>query len=82
MHAIETTATVAPDGSLTIDGPVNVPPGRHRVVVVFGEQVSATEYHSPSEWPPGYFEKTFGALADHPLTREPQGDYEQREALK
>src|SRR6266568_1742575 len=52
MHAIETTATVASDGSLTIEGPVNVPPGRHRVVVVFGEQVSATEYHAPSEGRP------------------------------
>jgi hypothetical protein len=82
MHAIETTATVASDGSLSIEGPVNVPPGRHRVVVVFGEQVSAPEPHGPSEWPPGYFEKTFGALADSPLTRESQGDYEEREALE
>jgi hypothetical protein len=67
---------------LTIEGPVNVPPGRHRVVVVFGEQVSAAEPHGPSEWPPGYFEQTFGALADSPLTRMSQGDYEEREALE
>lgn len=33
-------------------------------------------------WPPGYFEQTYGALADDPLTREEQGTYEERETLQ
>lgn len=32
-------------------------------------------------WPAGYFESTFGALADDPLARPPQGTGEAREPL-
>lgn len=83
MHAIETTATVTEDGTVTIDHPVDAAPGRHRIVLLIDEQVAASESepHQGSGWPPGYFEQTFGALADEPLTREPQGEYEEREAL-
>ncbi len=33
-------------------------------------------------WPPGYFERTAGSLADDPMERPPQGDYEEREPLE
>ena len=33
-------------------------------------------------WPPDYFVQTYGALADDPLTRPEQGDYEVRETLR
>ena len=39
MRAIETTAVVGPDGALTIAQPVDVPAGRHRVILVIDEQV-------------------------------------------
>ena len=83
MQAIETTATVAEDGTVTIDQPVDAAPGRHRIVLVIDEQVAApdSEPQRGADWPPGYFEQTFGALADDPLTREPPGEYEEREAL-
>ncbi|WP_242056532.1 MULTISPECIES: DUF2281 domain-containing protein [unclassified Nostoc] len=32
-------------------------------------------------WPPGFFEQTAGCLADDPIQRYPQGEYEQREQL-
>lgn len=35
----------------------------------------------PSQWPPGYFNQTYGALADDPLTRPEQGEMEGRESL-
>ncbi len=35
----------------------------------------------PSSWPEGYFESTYGACADDPLVRGPQGEYEQRDPL-
>lgn len=84
MHTIETTATVGADGTVTIDSPIDAPPGRHRVILVLDEHdelEDALESHDGSGWPPGYFEQTFGASADEPLTRELQGDYEEREAL-
>lgn len=35
-----------------------------------------------TEWPPDFFEKTAGCLADDPIERAPQGDYEIRDTLK
>lgn len=32
-------------------------------------------------WPPGYFEETIGSLADDPIERGSQGEYEEREEL-
>ena len=39
---------------------------------------------SPEElgWQPGFFESTAGCLAEDPLVRYPQGEYEQRESLE
>ena len=31
-------------------------------------------------WPHGFFEQTYGSLADDPLIRPPQGEWEEREA--
>jgi hypothetical protein len=83
MQAIETTATIAGDGTVTIDQPVDAAPGRHRIVLVIDERVVApgSEPQGGADWPPGYFEQTFGALVDDPLTREPPGAYEERETL-
>lgn len=33
-------------------------------------------------WSPGYFEETAGSLADDPLERGSQGEYEKREELE
>ncbi len=35
-----------------------------------------------NDWPPDFFEKTASCLADDPIERAPQGDYEIREILK
>lgn len=72
MHTIETTATVAADGSATIDDPLDVPAGRHRVVVMVDEQMMVTESPNDLGWPSGYFERTYGSLADSPLERPEQ----------
>jgi hypothetical protein len=34
------------------------------------------------EWPPDYFERTYGSLADDPIERPPQGDYEDRDEIE
>ena len=33
-------------------------------------------------WPPGFFERTYGSLADDPIERPPQGDYEVRDVIE
>jgi hypothetical protein len=78
VHRIETTGTVAPDGSLTINQAINLPPGRHRVVLLIEETPIAP---APLDWP-SFIKSTFGSLADIPIVRESEGDYEQREALE
>jgi len=32
-------------------------------------------------WPPGFFERTFGSLAESGLKRHPQGEYEARDPI-
>ena len=71
MRTIETTATVGPDGALTIDQPVDVPAGRHRIVLVIDDQVEIEEH---AGYPPGFFEDTYGSLADDPLPLMPEED--------
>ncbi len=82
MQTIETTAMVAEDGSVTIDGPVAVPAGRHRVVLVVDEQTITIKSPDDLGWPPGYFEQTYGSLADIPLKRPEQLPYEEREPIE
>jgi hypothetical protein len=38
-----------------------------------------TDNKPSPEWPADFFEKTAGGLADDPIERAPQGDYEIRE---
>jgi len=38
MKIIETTILVTPDGTVTLKGPADIPPGEHRIVVVIDEQ--------------------------------------------
>jgi len=32
-------------------------------------------------WPDGFFERTYGVFADNPIEREPQGEFEVRDAI-
>jgi hypothetical protein len=43
MRTVEPTATVTPDGSLTVQVPPDVTPGTHRIVLVIDES------HEPQE---------------------------------
>lgn len=42
MRTIETTATIAPDGTLTAHVPPDVPPGEHPIVVMIDEASEET----------------------------------------
>ncbi len=78
VRRIETTATVGPDGALTIDQALTISPGRHRVVLLIDE---APAEQARLDWP-SFVKATYGSLADIPIVREPEGDYEQREEIE
>lgn len=44
------------------------------------EAMLALEQRSQT-WPQGYFDETYGALADDPLARPEQGEFEERESI-
>ncbi|MBE9058858.1 DUF2281 domain-containing protein [Sphaerospermopsis sp. LEGE 08334] len=48
------------------------------------ETTGKSQQKTPEElgWPPGFFEETAGCLADDPIQRYPQGEYEEREQLE
>ncbi len=80
MRRIETTVTVAADGSATVDEPLRLPTGRHRVVVLVAEPAAVAR--DERGWPLGFFEETYGSLADDPLSRPEHGEPQEREALE
>jgi hypothetical protein len=47
MRTIEATATVTPDRTLTVMVPPDIPPGKHRVVLVIDDQPAAQEKRPP-----------------------------------
>lgn len=47
-----------------------------------GNPKKRTEREKRVNWPPNFFEETFGCLAEYPLERPPQGEYETRNALR
>ncbi len=51
MRTIETTATVAEDGKLTIQIPPDIEPGEHKVVLVIEEQPVKKEIRPPLDFP-------------------------------
>ena len=78
VQRIETTGTVGPDGSLTIDQALDLAPGRHRLVLLIDPTPSESE---PLDWP-NFVKSTYGSLADFPMTREPEENHEQREEFE
>ena len=77
VHRIETTGTIESDGSLTIEQKLDVPPGRHRVVLVIDETPAE---QASLDWP-SFVKETYGSLADIPIARESEGDFERRESI-
>ncbi len=60
--------------------PLNAP---ERWMEIWNPNVYAGAQSKDGEsWPPGYFERTTGSLADDPIERPPQGNYEERDTLQ
>ena len=78
METITLNSHVGADGVLKLQVPVKVTNADLEVVLVV--QPVTPEAHGLG-WPPGFFEATYGSFSAEPLVREPQGEYEVREAL-
>ncbi len=74
MQTIKLETYVGSDGVLKLELPLEVSDTDLEVLVVVQPKVKRG-------WPAGYFERTAGSLADDPIERPPQGEYEERETL-
>jgi hypothetical protein len=71
MKTIETTGTVQPDGTLTIQVPPDIQPGEHRIVLVIDEQPAVPAPRSPLNFPVDHYGSW---LANVSLRREDMYD--------
>jgi hypothetical protein len=64
------------EGSLHLDIPLGKPNSEFEVVVLVQPTEAALQAGSAEEqgWPAGYFENTFGSIADETFGRPPQGE--------
>ena len=74
MQTIKLDTRVGHDGILKLEVPLDVADADLEVLVVVHRK-------EKRGWPAGYFERTAGSLADAPLERPSQGEYEERDAL-
>jgi len=84
MQSIRLKGHVQANGILELRVPTGLSESDVEVVVVVHPIQGEAEKKSPEErgWPPGYFERTAGCLADDPIQRWPQGAYEIRDDIQ
>lgn len=69
MQTIKLDAHIGSDGKLKLELPLGFADEDVEVLVVIQPK-------EKRNWPPGYFERTAGALADDPIKRHPLKEYE------
>lgn len=74
MQTIKLETRVGSDGILKLELPLDLVDADLEVLVV-------VQRKEKRKWPPGYFDRTAGSLADDPIERPPQGEYEERDVL-
>jgi hypothetical protein len=79
MDAIKLTTHVGEDGILRLEVPIGIINQNLEVVVVVQSQ--DTKAVDANGWPVGYFEETYGSLADYPIERPDQGTLETRDEI-
>ncbi len=83
MQTITLNARAGSDGMLHFKVPVASPETAFKITLML-QPLTADSSSKTSEelgWTPGFFERTAGAWEGEPLTRDEQGEYEQREVL-
>ena len=79
MKTIRFTSLVSNDGILSLPLPDDMKGKNLEILVVL--QPIKESFPNDNGWPPGFFEKTYGATAHDPIERPPQGEFEIREPL-
>lgn len=76
MHTLHVRERTGKDGVLHISLPVGVPDADVEVVLVVQPRVGEPSVGDSNArgWPIGYFEDTFGSIADDTFVRPPQGE--------
>jgi hypothetical protein len=74
MKSIEVKSRIKANGILELCVPTGLPESDVEVVIVVRPVPSAVEKETPEArgWPPEFFERTAGSLADDPIQRWPQ----------
>ncbi len=78
MESIKLTTHIDNEGLLQIQLPTEMANQDLEVMVIY----QAVNKSSKRSWPPGFFERTFGAWQGEPLVREPQGELPERDPLE
>lgn len=82
MTSFSVKTRVKPDGTLQVVVPTGLPESDVDVLLVIRPLNAGSANAGPTAaWPAGFFDTTFGSLADDPLVRPPQLDLEAREKL-
>ena len=80
METIKLKTYIGSDGLLKLELPTGIKNRELEVVVVM--QPLEAEAVDELGWPIGYFEETYGSMADDPIERGPQGEFETRDELE
>jgi hypothetical protein len=84
METIKIRQRVGQDGILHLNIPVGMQDKEVEVMVIYQSIEILTTANTPEDlgWTPGFFEQTAGCLADDPIQRYPQGEFEERKAIE
>ncbi|MCC5669206.1 hypothetical protein LC653_36535 [Nostoc sp. CHAB 5784] len=84
MQSIKLCSHVGADGILHLSIPTGITDKEIEVTVIYQQLEPSAPPKTPEElgWPAGFFEQTAGSLADDPIQRYPQGEYDTRERLE
>lgn len=77
MQSVKIQSQTDADGILKLEVPLGLSNAEFEVLIV----VQPLNSTPKRQWPPGFFDRTAGSLADDPIERPPQGDFEVRDEL-
>lgn len=80
METIKLQARIGEDGVLKLEVPTGLPARDVEVVLVLQE--TSPQAVDANGWPVGFFDRTYGALADDPIERPLQLPLEERDLIE
>ena len=80
MHTLRVMERTGKDGVLHVSVLLGIPDAEYDIVLVVQPKETKPAATTPEElgWPPGYFESTFGSIADETFVRHPQEEMPKR----